>query len=101
MEEVGLAGLENRFPSEMSGGQQQRVAIIRAMVTDPAIVLADEPTANVDSKTAARILDLMARLNRERGATFLFSSHDPQVIQRARHVVRMRDGVIVSEEHRE
>ncbi len=98
MKEVGMTGLENRRPDEMSGGQQQRVAIIRAMVTDPAIVLADEPTANVDSTTAARILDLMENLNRERGVTFLFSSHDQKVIDRAHRVIRMRDGKVFSDD---
>jgi len=91
---VGLKGLENRRPDEMSGGQQQRIAIVRAIVTEPAIVLADEPTANVDSQTAAQILDLMETLNREQGATFLFSSHDRKVIDRAKRVIRMRDGRI-------
>lgn len=99
-EAVGLSGLEHRRPSAMSGGQQQRVAIVRAIVTNPAIVLADEPTANVDSKTAANILDIMERLNREKGKTFLFSSHDPQVIERARRVIRMQDGRVIDDETR-
>ncbi|HPQ39277.1 MAG TPA: ABC transporter ATP-binding protein [bacterium] len=94
LDRVGLKGLENRRPDEMSGGQQQRIAIVRAIVTEPAIVLADEPTANVDSQTAAQILDLMETLNREQGATFLFSSHDRKVIDRAKRVIRMRDGRI-------
>jgi len=97
MADVGLTGLENRRPDEMSGGQQQRIAIIRAMVTNPAIVLADEPTANVDSKTAGRILDLMEKLNAERHATFLFSTHDHRVIERAKRVIKMQDGRIVSD----
>jgi len=99
MKEVEMSGLENRRPDEMSGGQQQRIAIIRAMVTNPAIVLADEPTANVDSKTAGRILDLMEKLNRERDATFLFSTHDQRVIERANRVIQMQDGRIVSDSH--
>jgi len=89
---VGLAGLENRRPDEMSGGQQQRVAIARAIVTHPAVVLADEPTANVDSATAEALLDLMEKLNREGGVTFLFSTHDPRVMDRARRLIRLRDG---------
>ncbi|MCD4655060.1 ABC transporter ATP-binding protein [bacterium] len=95
LENVGLKGLENRRPDEMSGGQQQRIAIVRAMVTKPAIVLADEPTANVDSQTAKRILDLMETLNREHGVTFLFSTHDKKVIDRAKRIIRMRDGKVV------
>lgn len=97
---VGLEGLENRRPDEMSGGQQQRVAIARAIVTRPAIVLADEPTANVDSHTAESLLDLMQQLNQELGITFLFSTHDQHVIDRARRVIRLQDGKIVADEHR-
>ncbi|MFQ5519497.1 MAG: ABC transporter ATP-binding protein, partial [Mariprofundus sp.] len=81
---VGLEGLESRRPDEMSGGQQQRVAIARAIVTNPAIVLADEPTANVDSQTAESLLDLMQQLNRQQGITFLFSTHDQHVMDRAK-----------------
>jgi len=92
LEEVGLKGLERRRPDEMSGGQQQRVAIARAIVTRPAIVLADEPTANVDSATAEALLDLMQRLNRDEGVTFLFSTHDPRVMGRADRLIRLRDG---------
>ena len=98
--DVGLAGLEHRRPDEMSGGQQQRVAIARAIVTHPAIVLADEPTANVDSHTAEALLDLMQNLNQQHGITFLFSSHDQHVIDRARRVIRMQDGQIVDDESR-
>ncbi len=98
--EVGLAGLEHRRPDEMSGGQQQRVAIARAIVTQPAVVLADEPTANVDSATADSLLDLMQRLNREDGVTFLFSSHDQRVMDRARRLIRLRDGRLGSDEVR-
>jgi putative ABC transport system ATP-binding protein len=94
LEEVGLAGLENRFPREMSGGQQQRVAIARSIAPEPALVLADEPTANVDSQTAAELLDLMEKLNQENKVTFLFSTHDPAVMERARRLIRLKDGRI-------
>lgn len=98
--DVGLGGMENRRPNEMSGGQQQRVAIARAIASAPAVILADEPTANVDSATADMLLALMERLNRERGATFIFSTHDPRVMARARRIVRMSDGAIEGEETR-
>ncbi|HKJ82668.1 MAG TPA: ABC transporter ATP-binding protein [Mariprofundaceae bacterium] len=94
LQEVGLDGLEHRRPDEMSGGQQQRVAIARAIVTRPAIVLADEPTANVDSVTADAILDLMQKLNREEGITFLFSTHDQRLMARTHRLIYMRDGRI-------
>lgn len=97
---VGLEGLEHRRPDEMSGGQQQRVAIARAIVTNPAIVLADEPTANVDSHTAEALLDMMQHLNREHGITFLFSTHDQHVIDRARRIISLHDGKIESDEAR-
>lgn len=97
LQEVGLDGLENRRPDEMSGGQQQRVAIARAIVTRPAIVLADEPTANVDSATAEALLDLMQELNENDGATFLFSTHDQRVIDRAKRVIHLRDGQLESD----
>jgi len=97
LREVGLAGLEQRRPSQLSGGQQQRVAVARAIVSEPVIVLADEPTANLDSATGAALLDLMRRLNEERGITFVFSTHDPMVIERARRVVRLKDGWIVAD----
>lgn len=100
LNEVGLAGLEHRRPDELSGGQQQRVAIARAIVTRPAIVLADEPTANVDSVTADALLDLMQKLNREDGISFLFSTHDQRVMDRARRLIRLRDGRIESDEVR-
>ena len=98
--EVGLEGLEDRKPTELSGGQQQRVAIARAIAADPALVLADEPTANVDSETAETLLDVMQALNQERGVTFLFSTHDPQVMERAKRIVRLVDGNIASDERR-
>ncbi len=96
--QVGLAGLEDRRPDELSGGQQQRVAIARAIAAEPAIVLADEPTANVDSATASSLLDLMEGLNREKGITFLFSTHDHRVMERAGRVVGMRDGKLCADE---
>ncbi len=101
LKQVGLEGLEDRRPDEMSGGQQQRVAIARAIVTRPAIILADEPTANVDSATANSLLDLMAELNRDSGITFLFSTHDQRVMDRARRIISLRDGRIDSDEVRE
>jgi putative ABC transport system ATP-binding protein len=98
--EVGLEGMEGRMPSELSGGQQQRVAIARAIAPEPAVVLADEPTANVDSETAAKLLGLMEELNRAHGVTFIFSSHDPRVMRRARRLVRLVDGAVDSDEVR-
>jgi putative ABC transport system ATP-binding protein len=92
MADVGLEGMEDRLPSALSGGQQQRVAIARAIASNPAIVLADEPTANVDSETAEHLLDIMQQLNRTRGATFLFSTHDPRVMNRADRIIRIVDG---------
>ena len=97
---VGLQGMEDRRPSELSGGQQQRVAVARAIATNPTIVLADEPTANLDSETKQDLIALMRRMNEEQGVTFLFSTHDPEVIKVARRVVRMRDGDIESDEQR-
>ncbi len=92
LEEVGMAEYVNRRPDELSGGQQQRIAIARAVVSDPAIVLADEPTANVDLEAANIILDLMEDLNARKGVTFLFSTHDRLVMDRARRLVKLRDG---------
>jgi len=100
LSEVGLAGLENRRPMDLSGGQQQRVAIARALVKQPSLVLADEPTANLDSENSQAILALMKTMNETRGATYLFSSHDPLVIGYARRLVQMRDGNIVLDERR-
>jgi putative ABC transport system ATP-binding protein len=94
LSDVGLKGLEGRRPDELSGGQQQRVAIARAIAADPAVVLADEPTANVDSETAEMLLRLMDKLNRDHGVTFIFSTHDPRVIQWARRSVRVVDGKV-------
>jgi putative ABC transport system ATP-binding protein len=95
--EIGLAGLENRRPGELSGGQQQRVAVARAMVTAPALILADEPTANLDSVTATALLEAMEQLNRSHGTTFAYATHDPQVMERARRLIRLHDGRIVSD----
>lgn len=97
---VGLAGLEQRRPDEMSGGQQQRVAIARAIVTNPSIVLADEPTANVDSHTAEALLDLMQELNQQQGITFLFSTHDQHVMDRAKRIIKVLDGQIEADQHK-
>jgi putative ABC transport system ATP-binding protein len=97
LKEVGLDGLEGRFPRELSGGQQQRVAIARATVSEPALILADEPTANVDSETGSSLMDLMRRLNDEKGMTFLFSTHDQAVMKRARRLIRLRDGRIIED----
>jgi putative ABC transport system ATP-binding protein len=96
--DVGLEGMEHRRPDELSGGQQQRVAIARAIASKPAVVLADEPTANVDSETAEKLLDIMQKLNRERGVTFIFSTHDPRVMSRARRLVRIVDGRVERDE---
>jgi len=91
---VGLEGLENRRPNELSGGQQQRVAVARAIAGRPALVLADEPTANLDSQTSAELIELMSRLNAEQGVTFVFATHDPRVMEAAKRVVWMEDGQI-------
>ncbi len=92
--ELGIDGLEERRPADLSGGQQQRVAIARAMAGNPQVILADEPTANLDSHTAEELLELMRRLNREQGTTFVFSSHDDRVISQARRVIRLEDGCL-------
>ncbi|MDR0784762.1 MAG: ABC transporter ATP-binding protein [Treponema sp.] len=96
--QVGLGGMEKRRPKEMSGGQQQRVAIARALVKRPALILADEPTANLDSAIGREILELMLSLNKSEGTTFIFSTHDPMVMDFARRIVRLRDGQIESDE---
>ena len=97
LKEVGLEGLEHRFPRELSGGQQQRVAIARAIAPEPALILADEPTANVDSETASSLMDLLRRLNEEKGMTFLFSTHDQAVMKRAGRLIRLQDGRIIED----
>ena len=95
---VGLAGEAKRRPAQLSGGQQQRVTIARALVNEPAIVWADEPTGNLDSETSADVMDLLCRLNKEKGQTFVVVTHDPTVGQRADRIIRMRDGIIESDE---
>lgn len=97
---VGLTDQTDKRPAEMSGGQQQRVAVARALAPKPTFILADEPTANLDSASTTNLLDIMARLNKEEGVTFVFSTHDQRVIDRARRVVTLEDGAIVSDERR-
>jgi putative ABC transport system ATP-binding protein len=97
LEMVDLAGFERRLPTQLSGGQQQRVAVARAMVSGPAIILADEPTANLDSATSGALLDMMNELNRKTGMTFVFSTHAENVMERARRLVTLRDGRIVED----
>ncbi len=98
VEQVGLSDHIRHRPSELSGGQRQRVAIARALVTHPAIILADEPTANLDSSTGEQIIELMKRINAERGSTFIFSTHDSDIVGIANHVIRLQDGLVVAEE---
>jgi len=101
MHAVGLKGLGERRPVELSGGQQQRVAVARAMVSKPSIILADEPTANLDSKTGADLLDMMKELNEQQNMTFVFSTHDPKIMERARRIIRLVDGCVVDDERRD
>jgi putative ABC transport system ATP-binding protein len=95
---VGIEGYAKHRPSELSGGQRQRVAVARALVTRPALVLADEPTANLDSQTGESVIDLMKEMNRKDGTTFIFSTHDPKVMAHASAIVRIADGRIVARE---
>ena len=97
---VGLEGMESRKPSELSGGQQQRVAVARAIAADPILVLADEPTANLDSKTGTELIEMMRQLNEEHGVTFIFATHDTKVMNAAKRVISMEDGLIISDETR-
>ncbi len=97
---TGMDGLEDRRPGKLSGGQQQRVAVVRAVASRPALVLADEPTANLDSAASEALLDVMAELNRDLGVTFVFATHDGRVMERSRRLVRMVDGAIDSDERR-
>ena len=97
LKEVGLEDKINSKPGELSGGQQQRVAVARALASKPKIILADEPTANLDSKSAGNLLDIMAKLNKEERITFLFSTHDQRVIKKARRVITLVDGKIASD----
>ena len=99
-ERTGMSGLEDRRPGKLSGGQQQRVAVVRAVASRPALVLADEPTANLDSTASEALLDVMGELNRELGVTFVFATHDGRVMERSRRLVRMVDGAVASDERR-
>lgn len=101
LEAVGLSEQLDRRPSQLSGGQQQRVAVARALASKPMFILADEPTANLDSKSTTNLLDIMAKLNKEENITFLFSTHDQRVINRARRVVTLEDGMIISDEQKD
>ena len=98
---LGIEDLGDRYPTQLSGGQQQRVAVARAVIGSPTIILADEPTANLDSETSGKLLDMMRALNEQEGVTFLFSTHDPMVIDRARRIIRLRDGIIQNEEFKD
>jgi putative ABC transport system ATP-binding protein len=100
LEEVGLKGLESRRPNELSGGEKQRVAIARALVKKPKIILADEPTANLDSENAAGVVDIMRKMNKELNTTFIFSTHDPMVMKYANRFINLKDGMISADERR-
>ena len=97
LEEVGLSEQLSRRPTQLSGGQQQRVAVARALASKPKFVLADEPTANLDSKSTGNLLDIMAKLSQEEGMTFIFSTHDQRVIERAKRIITLEDGKIISD----
>jgi len=97
LDRVQLLHLADRYPSELSGGQQQRVAVARALASKPQFILADEPTANLDSKATSQLLDMMAKMNKDENATFVFATHDQRVMDKARRVVTLEDGVIVSD----
>ena len=99
-ERIGIGGLENRRPAKLSGGQQQRVAVARAVIGEPALVLADEPTANLDTQSSIALLDVMTQLNREMGRTFVFATHDARLMERAQRLIRLVDGAIESDERR-
>ena len=101
IEEVGLTEWRNHRPNELSGGQRQRVAIARALVGKPSVILADEPTANLDSATGEQIIELMKKINREQETTFIFSTHDPTIVDIADHIIKLQDGKIIHEERRE
>jgi putative ABC transport system ATP-binding protein len=100
IKEVGLEDRVKNKPGELSGGQRQRVAIARSLVTNPVLVLADEPTANLDSATGGKILDLMREINRREGTTFIFSTHDQRIMDHARRIVRIQDGLINGNEQK-
>jgi putative ABC transport system ATP-binding protein len=98
LDDVGLAGMHHRRPAELSGGQQQRVAVARAIVSNPSIVLADEPTANLDSKTGKSLLEMMREMNEKKKATFVFSTHDQMVMDYARRLIQLRDGLVADDQ---
>jgi len=100
LESLGIAELAGRRPNELSGGQQQRVAVARALAGRPRVILADEPTANLDTATGLALIELMRRLNREQGVTFVFSTHDPRLLERVDRIVRLEDGRIAADERR-
>ena len=97
LDTVGLGDRMNSRPAKLSGGQQQRVAVARALASKPKFVLADEPTANLDSKSAEKLLDIMEQLNKQEGVTFIFSTHDPRIVAKARRIITLEDGRVVSE----
>jgi putative ABC transport system ATP-binding protein len=99
MKELGINELADKRPNQMSGGQQQRVAVARAIVNNPLVVLADEPTANLDTKTGGKLLDLMGKMNEEKNITFIFASHDPEVMMRAKRLVKIEDGAIIEDKN--
>ncbi len=101
LDDLGLKGFANRLPTKLSGGQQQRVAVARAIVSRPALVLADEPTANLDSKTGIELIDMMRTLNETIGTTFVFSTHDTKIMERARRLVVLKDGQVEKDENQE
>jgi putative ABC transport system ATP-binding protein len=98
LEEVGLEGMENRLPAHLSGGQQQRVAVARAIVSQPALILADEPTANLDTVTSSQLMDLFVELNQHHNITFVIATHDVRVMKYAKRLIKMQDGKIISDE---
>jgi len=100
LKDIGMKGFQNRFPPKLSGGQQQRVAIARAMVSEPELILADEPTANLDQKTGGALLDMMRDLNRKTGMTFLFSTHDRMVMERADRIITLKDGRVAEDKRK-
>ena len=98
LDEIGMAEFKKRYPNELSGGQRQRVAIARAFINDPQIILADEPTANLDSKTGSRVLELMKKINDEKKTSLIFSTHDPEIMEKARRIIKIHDGKLTGEE---